>query len=146
MKIKYFNHQDHLDPMHGVVITGNAQLAELLDDAKRKPPFIAKLKGDNGFEILTGIGEKFCCAQHSCSDGNPPYLMAMSTQPPLKRGCVEFLTADTPTPFPARYVILFDQLKEILFYFLRTGERSDLVSWEDFDPAALREGLRDHSQ
>jgi hypothetical protein len=146
MRIQYFNHQDELDPMHGTVITATAQLAKLLDDAKRQPPFIAKLKGDNGFEILTGIGEKFCCAQYSSSDGNPPYLMAMSAQPPLKRGCVDFLTADTPTPFPARYIIHFDELKAILFHFLQTGERSNLVSWEDFDPVALREGLREHLQ
>jgi hypothetical protein len=146
MRIRYFNHQDHLDPMHGVVITANAQLAALLDDAKRKPPFIAMLKGDNGFEILIGISQKFCCAQYGSSDGKPPYLMAMSAQPPLERGCAEFLTADTPTPSPARYIIHFDELKAILFYFLETGERSNLVSWEDFDPEALREGLGDHLQ
>ncbi len=141
MRIQYFNHQDKLDPMHGAVVAASEQLAELLDETKRKPPFIAKLKGDNGFEILTGIGEQFCCAQYSSSDGNPPYLMAMSAQPPLQRGCVEFLTADTPTPTPARYIIHFDELKAILFYFLQTGEPSNLVSWEDFDPAALRVGL-----
>src|ERR1700739_1005243 len=75
MRIQYFNHQDELDPMHGIGIDATAQLAALLDDAKRKSPFIAKLKGGNGFEILTGIGAKFCCAQYSSSDGNPPYLM-----------------------------------------------------------------------
>lgn len=74
MKIQYFNHQDKLDPMHGAVITASAQLAALLDDATRKPPFIAKLKGDNGFEMLVGIGKEFGWAQYSGSDGYPPYL------------------------------------------------------------------------
>lgn len=144
MKIQYFNHQDHLDPMHGIVIAGAMQLSKLLDNAKRKPPFIAKLKGDNGFEILTGISEGFCWAQYSSSDGYPPYLMAMSPQPPLKRGFPEFLTADTPTPIPARYVICFDELKAILIHFVEAGERSDAFSWEDFDPEAVREAAGGH--
>ena len=146
MKIRYFNYQDDLDPMHGAVITASEQLAALLGDAKRKPPFTAKLKGDNGFEILAGIGEEFCCAQYSCSDGNPPYLMAMSAHPLLKRGLPEFLTGGTLSPTPARYVICFDELKAILIHFLETGERSNAFSWEDFDPEAVREAADGHLQ
>jgi hypothetical protein len=138
MKVRYFNQQDKSDPMHGVAIMDRAQLNELLDIAKSRPPFIAAFEADNGFEISMGISEKFCCVQYSSLNGDPPYLMAMSPQPPLKRGFVEFLLGGTPTPSPARYIIRFDELTEILSHFLKTGEPSDAFSWEDFDPRPQR--------
>jgi hypothetical protein len=139
MKVRYFNQQDKGDPMHGVAIVDRAQLSELLDMAKSRPPFIAAFEADNGFEISMGISEKFGCVQYSSLSGDPPYLMAMSPQPPLKRGFVEFLLGGTPTPSPARYIIRFDELKQILNHFLETGKPSDSFSWEDFDPEAVRE-------
>ncbi|MGB6536629.1 MAG: Imm1 family immunity protein, partial [Xanthobacteraceae bacterium] len=77
------------------------------------------------------------CVQYSRSDGSPPYLMAGSSRPPMKRGCVEFLTADTPTPIAARYIISFDELKTIAVHFLKTGERSDTVYWQVLNPRAV---------
>jgi hypothetical protein len=139
MKVRYLNHQDKLDPMHGAVITESAQLTELLDNARREPPFIAELEGDNGFEILFGIGEKFGWAQYSRSDGSPPYLMAVSQEPPLKRGYLEFLTANTPTPIAARYIIRFDELKKVALDFLKTGDKSNGVSWQTLNPRATKE-------
>jgi hypothetical protein len=93
-----------------------------------------------------GISEKFGCAQYSSLNGDPPYLMAMSPEPPLKRGFVEFLLGGTPTPSPARYVIRFDELKEILNHFLETGKPSDAFSWQDFTPEAVREAAGGHLQ
>jgi Immunity protein Imm1 len=139
MKVQYFNHQNERDPMDGVVITASAQLAELLDNVRREPPFIAKLEGDNGFEILMGVSEKFGWAQYSASDSGGPYLMAVSPEPPMKRGYLEFLTADTPTPIAARYVIRFDELRQVALYFLKTGEKSDAVSWQLLNPRATKE-------
>jgi hypothetical protein len=139
MKVRYFNCQDNLDPLHGTVIAESAELEKMLEDAKRKPPFIAELHADNGFEVSIGICENYGWFQYSNLDGNPPYLNAMSPQRPLKRGFVEFLDANTPTPIPARYIISFDELKSISIHFFRTGRPSSVVSWEDFDPEAIRE-------
>lgn len=144
MEVRYFNQQDKSDPMHGAVIMDRAQLNELFDMAKSRPPFIAAFKADNGFEISTGISEKFGCAQYSSLSGDPPYLAAMSPQPPLKRGFVEFLLGGTLTPWPARYIVRFDELKEILNHFLKTGKPSNAFSWEDFDPEAVREAAGGH--
>jgi hypothetical protein len=132
--------------MHGIVIAGSAQLAGLLEDARRKPSFIAELQADNGFEVSMGISEKYGWVQYSNLDGNPPYLNAISAQRPLKRGFIEFLDANTPTPIPARYIIRFDELKQILIHFLETGERSNAFSWEDFDPEAVREAKSGYVQ
>lgn len=144
MNVQYFNQQDELDPMHGAAIIDAAQLNELLDVAKSKPPFIAAFEADNGFELSVGISEKFCSVQYSSLNGDPPYLMAMSPEPPLKRGFVEFLLGGTPTPTPARYIIRFDELKEISNHFLETGQPSGAFSWEDFDPEAVREAAGSH--
>lgn len=139
MKVQYYNYQNKRDPKHGVVITGNAQLAELLENARREPPFIANLEGDNGSEILMGISEKFGWVQYSLSNSGGPYLMAVSPEPPFKRGYLEFLAANTLTPIAARYVIRFDELKQVALHFLETGEKSDAVSWQLLNPRATKE-------
>jgi len=85
MNVLYVNQQDDLDSMNGAVIADGARLAELLDGRRKKPPFLARLSGENGFELMIGIGGRFGCVQHSRSDGEPPYLMAVSPNPPKKK-------------------------------------------------------------
>ena len=128
MHVLYANQQDDLDPMNGTVIDG-VKLAELLDGRRKKPPFLARLSGENGFELMIGIGGNVGCAQYSRSDGELPYLMAESANSPIKSGGVEFLTANTATPIPARQILRFGELKEIALHFLETGERSNAVCW-----------------
>lgn len=141
MKVRYDNEQNTTDPMNGKLISENMNLLELLDDRRREHPFIFRLSGDNGFELLVGLGLDLGCVQYSASNGDPPYLMAVSARPPMKRGYMEFLTANTPTPFAARYIISFDELKEIALYFLQAGERSNVVSWQILNPKAIREDV-----
>lgn len=130
MIVQYRNNQDKSDPKHDTFFTERKTLAALLDNTRRRPPFIAELRGDNGFELVMGIGGDFGCAEHIAINGDLPYLMAMSPHPPLTAGEMEFLTANTPTPIAARYILTFAELKEIALYFLETGERCQSVLWE----------------
>jgi hypothetical protein len=130
MKVRYLNYQNKLDPMNGTVIAGEAKLVELLDSRRNEPPFIAELSGDNGYHIEFGIGGDVACVQYSRCDGELPYLMAVPPRPHMTSGDVEFLTANTPTPVPARNILNFDELKQIALHFQQTGERSEAVSWE----------------
>jgi hypothetical protein len=139
MKIQYLNYQNEFDPMNGREITDGLKLAQLLESRKNEPPFLAELSADNGYHIEFGMGGKLACVQHSRTNGEAPYLMAMSFRPPMKHGYVEFLTANTPTAFAARYIITFDELREIALHFLETGERSDSVVWRQQDPKAIKE-------
>jgi hypothetical protein len=139
MRVRYLNHQDKLDPMNGAVITGSAELDDLLNARRKSAPFLARFSGDNGFRIMTGIVGALGCVQYSRTDGKAPYLMAVSHHPPVRRGYVEFLTANTPTPFAARYIISFDELRAIALHFLKAGDRSDGVLWQELDPRALQE-------
>jgi hypothetical protein len=140
MKVRYVNRQDNSDPMNGSAVAEADKLAELLDGRRNSVPFIADLAGDNGFELMIGVAGDLGCAQFSRLDGKPPYLMAVSAHPPpVEAGYFEFLAASTPTPIAARYIISFDELKQIACHFADTGGRSDAVSWQEFDPGAARE-------
>lgn len=130
MIVRYLSHQDKFDPMNGQVVSGTDQLNELLTSRRNKPPFIAELSADNGFQIIFGLGSDFGCVEYARTDGGLPYLMAVSANPRLKVGDVEFFAANTLTPIAARYILSFDELTEIAAHFLKAGERSDAFSWE----------------
>lgn len=130
MKLRYLNQEDDADPMNGTLIADSEKLANLLDSNRNKTPFVAELRGENGYMLIFGIGLGVACVEHRGIDGDLPYLMAVSLRRPVKRGDVKFLCGGTPTPIPARNIISFDELREIALHFLETGERSDAVSWE----------------
>jgi hypothetical protein len=134
VKVRYSNLQDDFDPVSDTSLAGSAELADLLESRRRKLPFLAKLSGENGFELMIGIGRNVGCVQYSHSNGAPPYLMAISPNPPMKRGGFEFLTANTPTQIPAPNIVRFKELKEIALHFLETGERSNKVAWQEVGP------------
>ena len=144
MKVRYVNQQNKSDPMNGTFIAERGKLSELLDARRNSVPFIADLVADNGFELMIGVGSSVGCAQYSRTDGAPPYLMALSPQRHMKTGYIEFLVNNTPTPFAARYILSFDEVKTISLHFLETGDKSDAVSWREFEPGAIREDVRGH--
>jgi hypothetical protein len=43
---------------------------------------------------------------------------------------VAFLIHDTPMPIPGRYILHFDEIKQIALHFLQTGERSAAFAWK----------------
>lgn len=130
MKVRYLNQQDDSDPMNGTVIAGNAKLAVLLDRRRNDAPFVAELRGDNGFMLVFGMGAGIGCVEYRRTDGDPPYLMGISSHPTVESGDIEFMCGGTPTPIPARNILEFGELKQTLIHFLETGERTDLISWE----------------
>lgn len=143
MKIRYINEDDKSDPLNGSVMTDADSFAKLLDERRNSVAFNADLVADNGFELMIEIAGDIACAQYCRADGEPPYLMAVSPHPPaIRAGYVEFLADGIPTPVAARYIISFDELKEVACHFLNTGGRSDAVSWQEFDPGAAREDAR----
>lgn len=131
MKVRYENQQDDSDPMNGREIATTAQLTTLLDDRRKNEPFLAELAGENGYELMIGMGSGIACAQYSLSVGNPPYLMALAPQRRVKTRYAAFLTNNTPTEVPARFILNFDEMKQIASHFLETGERSSTFSWEE---------------
>jgi hypothetical protein len=139
MIIYFRNCQDKLDPNHGRTISGDDDLNKLLDRARNATPFMAEFCGASDFEIMIGIGGDFGCVQYSRVDGTPPYLMAVSHHPVMKRGYIEFQCGGTPAPVGSRNILSFDELKEVVLHFMRTGERSNTVSWREVHPGDVKE-------
>jgi ABC-type Fe3+/spermidine/putrescine transport system ATPase subunit len=52
MKLSYLNQQDKFGPMNGKTIEQAQKLAELLDNARNKKPFVAWFMGENNFSSL----------------------------------------------------------------------------------------------
>lgn len=131
MKLRYANQQDKSDLMNGTIVTDAAKIARWLNDARTEKPHFVRLTADSGFELMVGVGRELGCVQYSRSDGDPPYLMALSSDCPVQSGGVAFLTANTPTPVPARNILSFDELRQIVFHFFETGKRSEKFTWEE---------------
>src|ERR1700683_1098600 len=130
MIIYFRNYQDERDPNHRRAISSEDELISLLDRARSEAPFIAEFCGAGDFHIEIGIGGDFGCVQYSRVDGTPPYLMAVSQRPAMKRGYIEFQCGGTPTPIPARNILRFDELREVVLHFMRTGERSNMAAFQ----------------
>jgi immunity protein Imm1 of predicted polymorphic toxin system len=139
MIVFFQNFQDTADPDNWRAIYSAHELIDLLDKKRCASPFIAHFSAANDFRIEIGIGGDFGCVQISRMDDKPPYLMAVSHQPPMKRGYIEFLCGGTPTPVGASNILTFDELKSVLLDFLETGERSDKVSWRPVRPGDVKE-------
>jgi hypothetical protein len=130
MKILYDNEQDRSDAANGREITTAQELAAVLDERRIHAPFMARLTGDNGYELVIGMGGGVACAQYSLSSGDPPYFLAVAPQRHVTGKYVGFLTANSPTEVPSRYILNFNELKQIALHFLETGERSEAFLWE----------------
>ena len=47
--------------MNDTTVAEPAKLSEMLDARRKSPPFFIRLTGDNGFEIMLGIGGDLGC-------------------------------------------------------------------------------------
>ena len=66
-------------------------------------------------------------------NGDLPYLLTLASDHngPADEDYVEFLFGGTLTPIPSRNCIPFELLKQVAVEFLNTGNRSQVVSWEE---------------
>jgi hypothetical protein len=133
MVVTLLDYQDENDPINGLVIADDEQLSRVLDNLRTRKPFFAELSGEHGYKLLIGIGGPVGCAQYSRADGSPPYLMAMVSNSVVPKDYTGFLAGGTLSPVPARYILPFENVKEIAIYFRQTGARSATVSWEELD-------------
>ena len=131
MTVLFFDRQELSNPMNGLRIKSKIELDEALEKLGNREPFFFELVGDNGYKLLVGLGKEIGCVQHSRTDGDTPYLMAVAPGEQDAKNYVEFLTANTPTPESKRYCLPIELLRQIAAYFLETGDRGPDVSWEE---------------
>jgi len=96
-----------------------------------RPPFFAEVEGENGFNLLVGVGGKWSCLQHSAVNGSPPYLVAVPREPQFGFHDMEFLAGNTPTPIRGRYILRAELAEKVISFFVETGIKSELVEWEE---------------
>lgn len=132
MKAQFFDRQDRNNPDNGMIITDPQLICAVIDNMRSKSPFFCELVGENGFSLLLGISDTLGCAQHSASDGSPPYLMATCGETDTDNDeFMEFLTGNTDTPVPMKFCLPMEAIKSIASDFIESGERSVSVSWEE---------------
>jgi hypothetical protein len=130
MNVTFFDIEDSANDLNGTVIRNADELFRILDALRDRPPFVCELVGDNGFELVVGMGPNGC-AQYGHARGLPPYLVALAPGREQDDGETEFLAGGTPSPIANRYCMPFDSVREIAGYFLETGGRHPAFSWEE---------------
>jgi hypothetical protein len=130
MAVQFFDRQDKSNPLNGATIDDKEELLKVLDALRSREPFFCELVGENGYNLLLGVGRDIGCAQYSPSDGSTPYLMAVAATNQDSNEYMDFLTANTPSPVPRRYCVPFEAAKQIAAHFIETGNCWPGVSWE----------------
>jgi hypothetical protein len=131
ISVNFFDKQDPHNPSNGEKIHEVTRLDDVLDDLRKREPSIYELIGSCGYDLTIGVAGNVGFVQHSREKGQLPYLMAITTGTDSDDGEVAFLIDDTPTPISLRYILPIDTVKAIAGFFLRTGQRSAAVSWEE---------------
>jgi hypothetical protein len=131
MIVTFYDRQNPRNSANGLKIANGKQLLALIESLRTRPPFFCELVGENGNNLLVGIGGDVGCTQYSSENGSPPYWMALCVGKDHGTEVVDFLMADTATPIPIRYCLPFDVMKKVIVYFQEAGYRSPAVDWEE---------------
>ncbi len=133
MRITPLDLQDSASHWNGSSIEDPVSLTSLLEDSRRRRPFFLELEGANGYKLTIGIGGPLGCVQFASTDGEPPYMVAVSGdgEQSDEPSVVEFLAGGTASPVPRNRCLPFDVVKKLVFRFFEHGDRSPEVQWED---------------
>ena len=123
--------QDDQNEKNGSCIADAASLDALLRSFTGRKPFCFLLKGENGSAVTVGWGPRLGSVQFGPSTGAPPYQMATAEDAFDDDEAVEFLAGDTPTPIPRRFCMPIEKVKCVVLDFLRDGQKSPGVAWEE---------------
>jgi hypothetical protein len=98
MTVQFFDLELEIEnPSDGMFVSDENELSLLLGGLLRRPPFVIRLVGTNGYEVGVGVGNPGF-VQHLPSNGDPPCLVAVgpdavssvaSAQSPYRLACEE---------------------------------------------------------
>jgi hypothetical protein len=131
VKLEFFDHETHADASKRRSILDETDLLGLFHSLIHRKPFFFELRGENGYSLFIGIGTSVGCLQHSLTNGDLPYMMAVNVQSNDSSKYLEFISGGTATPVSMRYCLPIQLVIDIAVYFLRTGKRSPAVPWEE---------------
>jgi hypothetical protein len=128
MAATFLDTQDESNPNNGLSITTGTQLAGLISRLRDREPFFFMLKGQRSRTLLVGLARSIGCVQFT--DDRAESTMAVSPDFPTDAEFIEFLTANTATPVPARFCMPLRLVSQIAAHFVENNEPSDAVLWE----------------
>jgi hypothetical protein len=131
MKVTFQDQQEPTNVASGRVMNTPAEVAQLFESLRSRPPFMFELVGEHGHSLTVGYSNSVGAAQYAGSDGRPPYLMAVNEESLDDEAVVEFLAGGTPTPIAGRFCLPIQRVLEIAQRFVATGERSNAVTWDE---------------
>lgn len=131
MKVTFQDQQEPTNVAGGRVLSAPADVAQLFESLRGRPPFMLELIGENGHSLTVGYSDSVGAVQHAASDGQPPYLMAVNEEAVDDEAFVEFLAGGTPAPIPGRFCLPIDRVLAIAQEFVATGERPVAVTWDE---------------
>jgi Immunity protein Imm1 len=106
-------------------------LNEVFEFSKHLDPYVCEFIHSNGYRLTVGLGSELGCAQFSSTDGQPPYLLALSDPSLSDEECEEFLLGGTATEISKRHCLDINSLKKIIYSFCQTGEKPTDIVWEE---------------
>src|ERR1700682_5224091 len=108
----FFDQQDRSNPWNGTRVADRGQFVEIMESWSGRPPFMCELIGENGYDLVFGVGPSLGCAQYGRHDGEPPFLMATVRGEGHDAEDMDFLMGGTPTPVPLRECLPMDVITE----------------------------------
>jgi hypothetical protein len=113
-----------------VIVSNEGELLEFFATFPRRDPFYCELV-QGGHKLSVCIRKDLACVQHSASNNDPPYMMAVAPERCDFEGEVEFFIGNEATPITVLYALPLDVAKQVIVHFLTTGQPSSAVSWEE---------------
>lgn len=131
MSAKFFDLHNDGNPENGTELTNGLQAKALLARIAINPPFVAELVSDHETKLMIGLGPEIGSVQFCTADDEPPYFMAKLESQNMRSGITEFIIGNEPSEIELRLCIPLSVLLEVAAYFVETGQRSSIVSWEE---------------
>lgn len=131
MSAKYFDQNNESNPDNGAALTDGPSAKAMLKRQAVNRQVFCELISEERSKLLVGLGPSIGCAQFTNADGEPPYLVAKLDSEDSREGFADFMIGNEPSEVPLRLCLPLHVLLEVAAYFVETGKRSPLVSWEE---------------
>jgi hypothetical protein len=113
-----------------IPISSRNQLIDKLHAIAKNGNRVVLLHSSDHGTLTIGVGNPCGFVEYMNASATPPYLIAINNSS-NNNGFIEFDSGGTLTPVSTRHCINFDQVVDIVDFFMRSGKLSAAVYWEN---------------
>ena len=121
---------DSYSDSYVMTISSEKEMIDKLNDIERGGTRVVLLHSSDSGTLTIGVGIPLGFVEYMNATATPPYLIATDNTT-NDDSFAEFDTGGTLTPVSTRYCIPFEKVLEIAAFFLKNGELSENVHWEN---------------